>query len=170
MMRALIAGLGFAAAAGTAVFAAGRIDLDTIAGRYSRTLSHEMVDGPAFTADNILEIVKVSPNAAYVRADLFFANGHTCRIYGIARVENEVLVYRTPDDPGEECVFTIQRTGGRILLGDDRSACRHIYCGARGSLDGAYFDARSRRNISYMKRLQASREYSEAIAEWKKSK
>jgi hypothetical protein len=109
--------------------------------------------------------VKLSPDKAYIRADLQFYNGHTCTISGIAHVEGDKLVYRAKDADMKGCVLTLSRKGKQIVFGDETGACKEVTCGVRGSYDGDGFDVASRRPIRYMKRLLASRQFADAQKE-----
>jgi hypothetical protein len=152
-------------AAATAAIGAGRLSIDDIAGVYKHQFKEGMVDGPDYMAEDVLEIVKLSSSQAYIRTRLMFYNGHICAIYGIAKVDGDALVYRASQDGGEKCVLTLRRAGDRIVFSDNDLACKRVYCGSRGEFDAKEFAVSNRRPIRYMKRLLASREYGEAIAE-----
>lgn len=163
-MRALIA-LPLLLAAGPATD-----PVQTLAGRYYRQFPNSTVQGESYTGEDIVEIVPVTPRAAYVRLSLDFFNGHICGIYGVATVEGDALVYHDPRDPeqaGPPCTLTLRRTGDKIAW-NDAGSCRS-YCGARGSLNGDLPFAR-KRPIRYLPRLKASRQYREAIEEWRTGK
>jgi hypothetical protein len=147
-------------AAGPAAF-----DPAAIAGRYGRHFLDATVDGQNYGADDVLEIVKLDPRRAYIRARVNFYNGHECTIFGIAHVEGGELVYRDPKPyfNGTRCILHVRKTGGGVRL-EDSNSCR-ADCGARGSLNGVDFDRRSRRPITYMERLKRSSEYRDALAE-----
>lgn len=139
-----------------------------LAGRYYRQFANGTVSGEKYTGEDIVEIVPVTPRAAYVRLSLDFFNGHVCGLYGIATVDRDTLVYRDPRDPGEggkPCVLTIRRAGAKLAWNDAEGSCQS-YCGARGSLNGDLPFA-SKRPIRYLPRLKASRQYREAIEEWR---
>ena len=57
---------------------------------------------------------------------------------------------------------------GKLVFSDPGSNCKAQYCGERGRFEGTAFPMTSRRDIRYMTRLLASREYHEAITERKK--
>lgn len=145
---------------------AGSLSIDDIAGVYKDRFQNGLVDGTRFTSEDVLEIVKISPREAYIRTHLEFYNGHSCSIYGIAKLEGDVLAYRPHDNAeGRTCVLTLKRKDDRIAFGDADGACKEYNCGARGSFDGVDFAMSHRRPIRYMKVLLASREYHDAIAE-----
>lgn len=144
--------------------AADTVSLDAVAGVYKFSFQNAMADGTKYRSEDILEIVKVDPHRAYVRADLQFANGHACKIYGVAGVEGDSLVYRTKTTDHRDCTLTLRFADGKITFHDQGQACRVDTCGARGLYDGMSFAAASRRPIGYMPRLLASREYAEAMA------
>ena len=52
--------------------------LDAVTGVYKYRFPNALVDGTNYTSEDILEVVKVSPTAAYVKASLQFYNGHIC--------------------------------------------------------------------------------------------
>jgi hypothetical protein len=162
--------IALVAAAATAAWAASGSLVDDLAGVYKDHFANGDVDGDKYKSEDVLEIVKTGPDQAYIRAHLEFYNGHSCAIYGIARLESGALVYRPKDDPASGCVLTLKKAGGRVVFGDAGSACKNLYCGMRGAFDGAGFDTGKRRPIRYMQRLLASREYAEAIAERDKKK
>jgi hypothetical protein len=158
--------------------AASTLSIDDVAGVYKRRHEIAMHAEPASReqAENILEVVKVSPREAYVRVRLIFDNGHLCSLYGIANVEGSALVYRKPDTISvfagrgkpfrsveTECILSLKRDGNRLVFDDKDDVCRASMCGARGILRKASFDLKSRRVIRYMPRLLASREYAEAM-------
>lgn len=139
-----------------------------LAGRYYRQFPNGTMAGDKYTGQDIVEIVPVTPRAAYVRLSLDFFNGHVCGIYGIARVEGDALVYRDPRDPGEggkPCLLTIRRKGAKLGWSDGEGSCKD-YCGMRGTLNGELPFA-SKRPIRYLPKLKASRQYREAIEEWR---
>jgi len=48
--------------------AAPPLDLGKVAGVYKYSFRNGLVDGTKFTSENVLEVVKLSPDRAYVRA------------------------------------------------------------------------------------------------------
>ena len=72
---------------------AADVSIDALAGDYKKTFPNGTIDGNKYQSEDILEIVKVSPTAAYVRTHLEFFNGHVCNIWGVAKVEGDALVY-----------------------------------------------------------------------------
>jgi hypothetical protein len=142
------------------------LDPASIAGVYKTRFKNGLVSGETYTSENVLEIVKLAPDAAYVRARLDFYNGHFCAIYGVAHVEDRELVYRGPPETyvgAKQCVLHIAVSGKSLTLAD-RGSCS-ANCGARGGFDKAAFPTASRRPIRYMTRLKASREFAAAMTE-----
>ena len=139
------------------------LDVGSVAGVYKERMTLSQVDGPDYRAENVLELVRLSDRNAYFRTRLFFDNGHSCDMSGVARVSADVLVYREHMDNGRDCVFTIRVDNARITFGDADSACRSYYCGMRGNFEDVEFDLQSRRAIRTMKRLKASHEFLEAL-------
>src|SRR5882672_9909580 len=110
-MKAIVAILGLAVAA---ALTAAPIAIDGVTGVYKYRFDNGLADGTAYKSENVLEIVKVSPSQAYVRAHLEFFNGHICDISGVAQLENGALVYRPHENLGrDKCEFTLQRKGDK---------------------------------------------------------
>ena len=154
--------------AASASLAASSNSIDDIAGVYKHQFQNGLVDGSKYTSEDILEIVKVSPAEAYIRAHLEFYNGHLCGVAGVARLEGDALVYRPHDNIEGKCTLSLRRKGGRLVFEDPGDACKFDVCGARGAFNGQEFPLASRRPIRYMPRLLASREYAAAMAEHNK--
>jgi hypothetical protein len=161
VLALILAGVSAAApAADTA------LSIDGLAGVYKDRFQNGLVDGTNYTSEDVLEIVKVSPNEAYIRAELAFFNGHSCSISGIARRDGEKLVYRPRESHSDgPCALTLRRQGDKLVFGDTNGQCKAGYCGARGGFDDVGFKLSARRPIRYMRRLLASHEYAQAIAE-----
>lgn len=161
--------LAFAAAivlAAAAPMHAAEMDIDKLAGVYKKTFKNGNVDGDKYQSEDILEIVKVAPTAAYIRAHLEFFNGHVCNIWGVANVESTELVYRGMTNvEGKKCVLSVKATGGKVALDDLEGACAVGTCGARGMYNGTAFDLKARRTIRYMDTLLKSDQYKDAVDE-----
>ena len=151
--------------AASASLAASSNSIDDIAGVYKHQFQNGLVDGSKYTSEDILEIVKVSPGEAYIRAHLEFYNGHLCAVAGVARSESDALVYRPRDNGQGKCALALRRKGDRLVFEDPGDACKLDFCGARGVFNGQEFPLSGRRPIRYMSRLLASREYAAAMAE-----
>ena len=156
--------------AGIALAAGAHLSVDDIAGVYKHRFENSNIGGGKYQSEDALEIVKVRPDQAYIRAHLAFYNGHQCSVYGIAKVEGDALIYRTRRYNDRMCVLILRRDANRLVFGDKDSACHDEFCGMRGMFDGQGFPLSSRRPIRYMKRLLKSREYAEATAELSKEK
>ncbi len=122
--------------------------------------------------EDVLEIVPVGPDRAYVRADLTFSAGNSCKFYGVATLEGDRLSYRGPVKgyQGERCTLTLER--GRdargnptIVLRDEGARCEAATCSKRGSYDTQSFPVSARRTIRYLPRLKASSEFARALKE-----
>ncbi|MEI8154407.1 MAG: hypothetical protein WCG92_22910 [Hyphomicrobiales bacterium] len=141
-------------------------DVDTLAGVYKSSFKNGNISGDKYQSENIVEIVKVSPTAAYVRAHLEFFNGHVCNIWGVAKAEGGTLVYRgETNSQGKQCLLNVHLKGGKVTLDDKDGACAIATCGARGMYNGTAFDLKKRRAIRYMDALLKSDEYKDAIDE-----
>ena len=170
-MRSVAVCLGVVLAGATMAHAAmGRpvSEQDQLSERYSTHFKNGDVSGDTYWSDNVLEVVPVNAEAAYLRIETQFFNGHMCSLSGIGRMEGEALVYQEPPFMAGEkpCRLTVRRTGKDIVLQDADGACRVGHCGARGLFDGQTFPASSRRAITYLPRLRASREYQAALKTW----
>jgi len=152
--------------------------MDRMAGVYKhRFMSGVVVPGKAdepYQAEDVIEIVPYDADHVYLRVHLDFYNGHDCTIWGMARYERGEFVYRGHEPEVEgypQCKLRVGIDEDRLRLTDRDSeqgvsTCR-AYCGARGSL---VYDIGmdKRRDIRYMDRLQASRQYKQAIDELEK--
>jgi hypothetical protein len=153
------------AAVSTLAFAAN-VNIDTLAGVYKKTFQNGNIDGGKYQSEDILEIVKVSPTAAYVRTHLEFFNGHICDIWGIANVEGEALVYHgQTNSQGKQCLLSVKVQAGKVMLDDKDGACAIGTCGNRGMYNGTAFELKKRRAIRYMSVLVNSDQYKDAIDE-----
>lgn len=124
--------------------------------------------------EDVLEIVRHDDKHAYFRTRLYFANGHTCTLSGIAEQQGSELIYRQTAEivPGlPVCVLKIKQAGESILLTDrwkkSQSTSCSSSCGARGSMQDVTFPMKSKRAIRYMPRLKESPQYANAVAELK---
>ena len=150
--------------------AAAASPVASLAGHYSHHFKNGLVSGETYWSDDVVEIVPVDTRHAYIRLELAFFNGHSCSLSGIAEARGEALIYQGPADDtfdnGAPCRLTIGRRG-EALAWDDGGTCM-AHCGARGSLRDGTLPWSSRRAITYMKRLTASSDYRDALAEWRK--
>ena len=149
-----------------------------MAGVYKhRFMSGVVVPGKAdepYQAEDVIEIVPYDADHVYLRVHLDFYNGHDCTIWGMAGYENGAFVYHghEPESEGSpQCALRVGIDKDKLRLTDrdgdqGLSSCR-AYCGARGSLN---YDIGmdKRRDIRYMERLTASRQYRQAIEELEK--
>jgi hypothetical protein len=145
-----------------------------LAGVYKHRFANADVQGDHYTSEDILEIVPVDGDAAYVRLHLDFYNGHICDISGVARQAGESLVYDGPaDTDGKPCRLTLASRGDGVhIFEDENGSCRNQTCGARGGYgfkaDGPPdFTPAQRRTIRYLPRLEASAEYKAALDEYR---
>jgi hypothetical protein len=156
---------GTSAILGSLAYAAG-VNVDAIAGVYKHQFKNGLVSGEKYVSEDILEIVKVSPTAAYVRTHLEFFNGHECNILGVAKAEGDALVYRgETNSQGNQCVLSVKVSSGKITLHDKDGACAVGTCGARGMYGGKSFALGKKRAIRYLDKLKKSDEYLDALDE-----
>ncbi|MEZ5957292.1 MAG: hypothetical protein R3C27_08805 [Hyphomonadaceae bacterium] len=165
-MRALIA---FAVALCLGVGAAVATDITTQwAGVYKFRFQNALVSGEEYESENVLEVVRLDTQSAYVRAHLEFANGHSCSLYVVMNVEGDRLVYREPNPPTHrrQCIVTLDRENGEMVIDEtEESQCGAAHCGARGSLRDQRLPVSSQRRIRYMERLRASVQFDQAMRE-----
>ncbi len=142
-----------------------------LAGRYSLHFLNGMMDGTRYWADNVVEIVPIDAGHAFTRLSFEFANGHQCALSGVATAEGKALVYHEPASGVAEgkCHLRLTHDGAKLGIDDDGGSCS-MYCGARGTLSGISLPWKSKRAITYLPRLKASREYADAVAQWRKTK
>jgi hypothetical protein len=160
--RSLVAAAFLAAASSLAC----ATDVDTVAGVYKKSFPNGNIDGGKYQSEDILEIVKVSPTAAYVRTHLEFFNGHVCNIWGVANAEGDALVYHGGKNvEGKQCLFSVKAQAGKVTLDDKDGACAIGTCGNRGMYNGTAFELKKRRPIRYMDVLMNSDQYKDAIDE-----
>ena len=145
--------------------------LDKIAGVYRNRFTNRFVrseDG-IYQSEDVLEVVPLDKNTAYVRMSLQFFNGHSGGIYGVATVQGRTLVYDNRKAGSDHCIVQYIWEDKEIVTKADYDVtpgCTH-YHGARGSLNGAKFKRSSKREIRYMTRLKASREFREATEKYR---
>ena len=147
--------------------------MERLAGVYKHRFTSGLIipgseETESYQAENIIEIVPYDREHVYVRVHLDFFNGHSCGIYGMARFENGMFVYRDPEPPiigGPPCVLKVGEVAGQLTLTDrpvaDSGRTCEAYCGVRGSLNYE-IGMDQRRPIRYLERLKASRQYREA--------
>jgi hypothetical protein len=141
------------------------LDVDSLAGVYKKRFQNALVSGEKYTSEDIMEIVTLAPDRVYLRLALQFDNGHSCSFRGVAHVAGDALIHRSKGRSGGGCELSLSRRDGNLVLDDKDGHCRDYGCGARGSFEGTSFPQASRRDIRYMDRLKASRQYKEALDE-----
>lgn len=135
-------------------------DPQALAGVYRRTFQNQTVQGESYQAENVLEVVRLSPTTAYVRTKLSFANGHECAMWGVAERQGDALVVTRPPEPATpQCRLTLRVRNGQLVLADPEGACRAATCGALGDYDDIGWPVAARRDIRYLDRLRASAEF-----------
>ena len=171
-------------AVGCCAATSSSLPLSALAGRYSRTYTIPQtgiggaVIGKPDHIDDVVEIVPVSDNSAYFRADFISGDEGTCSISGIGQVKGSAIVYHDPRKPNAgdvACTMTIEHVGKSLRVIDGskweelQASCAHLYCGGSGDLQRD-MPWSSKRPISYMERLKASQEYQGAMSEWRTGK
>lgn len=140
---------------------------DELTGVYKRQLKTGLImpdreKEQAITAEDTIELAKVTNSKIYFRVELMFYNGHSCSIYGIAHQEGNSFVYK-PTDHDENCVLVIKRQRQDLFI-NDNGTC-DFACGARGSLSDYTIPLAKKRPIKYLPLLLKSEEYRDAIYE-----
>jgi len=79
------------------------------------------------------------------------------------RPEGDALVWRGKTVLNKDCELKLHFAGGKVSFDDKDDKCREDSCGARGGYNGISFPASARRDIRYIARLRASREYQDAL-------
>jgi hypothetical protein len=143
--------------------------LKRVTGVYKDRFHNALVSGEKFESENILEVVPVNADHAYIRMHLEFYNGHVGAIYGIATyIGHESLAYDNGKSGAEKCLLTISWSPETVVTAadyDKTPGCSY-YHGARGSLNDMKFKVAQRRDIRYLQRLRDSREFKDAMAEF----
>ncbi|WP_454886853.1 hypothetical protein [Sphingomonas oryzagri] len=139
----------------------------TLAGRYTEHLRD--LDGD--DRDNVMEIVPVDSDHAYINMALYFPNGFSCGLAGVAKAEGDALVYRAPEktDTGRLCALSVRRKGADMLLDDGDDSCKD-YCGTNAAFYGTTLPWKSMRPITYITKLKRSSNYRDAMTEWRAGK
>ena len=137
-MRTLIAAVGLTLVFGAAALAqpkplAGeRPDIDRMAGVYKHRFANGTVDGDHYRSEDIFEVVRLSPTAAYFRIHTEFYNGHTCGLWGVADLTDDALTYTPREPAGPPCVMKFTTNKDGVIFNDVDGVCRNWTCGMRG--------------------------------------
>lgn len=142
-----------------------------MAGRYYERV--RIFDGNenAFVG-NVAEIVPVGPRAAYLRVRLVFNYDHICELWGVAAFESGALIFDDPESSTHgmpHCRMTLRHVGDALLLTDPQQSC-DANCGAAVTFNGARLPWKSRRPITYLRRLKASEQYRQSLLTWQNRK
>lgn len=183
-MRHVITGLVYAALAAICLFvpnkgvgaeAPSTALIKNIEGVYKSRFENGLVSGETYQSEDIIEIVRYSPETIYFRVSLQFFNGHTCGLSGIAKYVDEAFVYKSEVSSPEQRACTLKISAKKDVLhitdrvnADSASTCRE-YCGIRGSLGDYSIDRSKKRKIRYLPIVLKSRQYIDAVEEFKRS-
>lgn len=141
--------------------------LKDLAGVFKKRFHNGTIDGSTYESEDVLEVVPISQDAAYIKMHLDFYNGHTCSIAGVAEFAKVGgLVYRDQDSPAT-CLLTITQNGSAVHLEDPDGMCRSKLCGARGVFMGDAFTQKQKRTIRYLPLIEKSKEYVDSVAAYK---
>jgi hypothetical protein len=139
--------------------------LQRLSGVYKRRHKYSDWAGPR-EIENILELVPVSRDAAYIRAELYPASRDSCGVAGIFAFRNIGGFVLQDDAKAGACLLTVSVKDGALSFSDPTGNCQ-TFCAHHGSWDET-FDLKLRREIRYMPRLLVSREYQGAITRYEK--
>jgi hypothetical protein len=139
--------------------AAAPRDLASLAGEYRYPHAIVINTGGGMeetdTVEDVLRIVPLSLNRAYIGIDMQFVNSHSCELDGVAYYANGTLVYRGRNnlwtgskDGTAECVLRISVRDGALEFFDDGGTCHANYCSGRGYFNNHGFGLKSRRAIA----------------------
>ena len=142
-------------------------------GVYNRKFQNTLASGEKYASENVLEIVRISDNAAYFRTHLEFYNGASCGLSGLARYSIKgILVFDDPEPPSwaddTRCRLRFEETSDEIRLLDPDGSCARAHCGIRGGFDREAFPVSSRRPIPNMTKLKNSKEYRKSLEQLKR--
>jgi hypothetical protein len=136
-------------------------------GNYSRHVSNALVDGSEYKAENTMQFVKVSDNAAFMSMHTQFYNGHECNISGIVEYKKVGgFVFQDPDKTTPACLLTVKLNDTNIEMKDPEGNC-HKFCGAKGGLNGTQFTLRQKTQIKDFKKIRKSDRYQNATKIYK---
>jgi hypothetical protein len=116
-----------------------------LAGRYTHRFKNGDIDGGRYYSIDVVEIFPLDRRRALVSLELNFFNGHSCAVFGEARLEGSALVYRDKSDlrPDEaECSLKLWRDRADLRWEDD-GTCQ-FHCGSRGGLSNGRMPAKTR--------------------------
>lgn len=122
--------------------------LSQLAGRYSHKFKNGDVSGATYDTTDVVKVHPLDRTRALISFELNFFNGHSCGVYGVAKLEGAKLVYRDraewrPDEP--DCELRIWRDRTKLRW-EDGGSCQ-FHCGARGGLSNGEISLSSRRAI-----------------------
>lgn len=146
------------------------LNINDLAGLYTNNHKTGFVgDEKLFDVTDVLEIVPYDEQSAYVRMRLKFYNGHRCSLYGVAKLEEQRLVYIDDrlKELGRICVLDIIPDDARITFSDKEGHCQMATCGMRGGYQSQYFLRSKKRKITYMEKLKNSKEYKQSVEAYK---
>ncbi len=146
----------------------GKELIKKLEGVYKKRFNNGFIDGTKTVDEDVLEFVRISDTAVYIKTKLYFYNGHQCFIYGVAEYKKiGGFVLQTPEF--SECKLTIFLKGDNLSLSDPDGVCREHSCGARGGYNNTEFPLKNKRKISYIPMLLKSEDYNKSLQEYKKS-
>ena len=136
------------AAVAAVAIAAPHSLLTQLAGEYTRKFKNGDISGATYYSTDVVKIFPLDRRRALISFELSFFNGHTCGVYGVAKVEGDKLVYRDrsewlSDEP--ECALNIWRDRTKLHW-EDEGTC-HFHCGSRGGFSNGEMPITSQRVI-----------------------
>lgn len=97
---------------------------------------------PTKASDHV-SILHGQETEAKINIKIVFDKGHICALEGGAMwSEGSFKVHADGLDPEKPCQLLLQIKDSELTLEDVGGLCREIYCGARGTFEGARFKKR----------------------------
>jgi hypothetical protein len=127
--------------------------------------------------EDIVEIVRHTSDEIYFSADLQFNNGYNCSIYGIAKYDNGIFVYKSGkiSDPDETpCTIKISTNEKYLVITDqpneEAGQTCNAYCGMNASLTNYEIELSYKKKIDDISIIKKSTQYAAAVDELAKRK
>jgi len=94
-------------------------------------------------ASDHVSILHDQETEAKINVKIVFDKGHICALEGRAVwSEGSFMLHADGLDPTKPCQLLLQIKGSELTLEDAGGLCREVYCGARGTFEGARFKKR----------------------------
>ncbi|KAB2927578.1 MAG: hypothetical protein F9K25_13990 [Candidatus Contendobacter sp.] len=94
-------------------------------------------------ATDRVSILRDKETDAKASVRIVFDKGHICALEGGAVWSDDHFTLRADGlDPSQPCQLALRINGSALTLEDVGGFCRQVYCGTRGTFDGARFKKR----------------------------